>query len=118
MAVAKLIRASEQPFACPPNHVKTDGYPIFTPATVGAEQIEFFLVDIHPGGAGLEDSHPDNEHGFFMLSGRAEVTVEDETFIMESEEGVFIPKGALHTIVPLDDQPIRFVAFMAPARQL
>ena len=118
MAVAKLIRASEQPFACPPNHVETDGYPIFTPKTVGAEGIEFFVVDIRPDGAGLEDRHPDNEHGFFMMKGRAEVTVEDETFIMEPDDGVFIPKNALHTIKPLDGKPIRFMAFFAPARNL
>ncbi len=118
MAEARLIRALDFEPACPPKHVKTDGYPIFTPKTVGAEQIELFLVDIHPGGEGLEDAHPGTEHGFFLLSGRAEVTVEEETFVMEPDDGVFIPAGAMHTIKPLDGAKIRLIAFMAPARQL
>ena len=114
---AQLIHAAALPAACPPKHRRTDGRAVINRKTVGTEQIELHLVDIFPGGEGEEDVHPDCDHGFFILQGKGEATVEEERFLLEPNDCLYIPRGARHSVRPLDDQTLRMIVFMAPHRQ-
>ena len=55
---------------CPPKHTNADAFALVNPETVGAKNIAFFCVEIHPGGAAEEDTHPNIEHGYFLISGK------------------------------------------------
>lgn len=113
---AQLIHATALPAVCPPKHRKTDGRAVINRKTVGTEQIELYLVDIFPGGEGEQDIHPDCDHGFFILQGIGEAEVEGERFFMEPNDCLFIPRGARHSVRPLNGETLRMVVFMAPHR--
>jgi len=117
MAEAKLLKLAEIKSVCPPKHTNTDAFAIVTKNTVGAQHIEFFLTEIHPGGEAEEDVHPISEHAYFMISGTGEAIVDGKKFIVNPSECLYIPPGAKHGIKPIGGQTIRFIVFMAPPRQ-
>jgi mannose-6-phosphate isomerase-like protein (cupin superfamily) len=113
----KLLRMRDIKSVCPPKHSNTDAFALITKNTVGAQHVEFFLTEIHPGGEAEEDVHPISEHAYFMCSGRGLATVEGEEFIVEPGDCLYIPMGAKHGIKPIGGETIRFTVFMAPPRQ-
>lgn len=112
----RLIHGAGQEPVCPARHTLTEARALVNHKTVGATQIELYLVEIHPGGEGLEDSHTGCEHGFFVLSGEGEAYVEGEHFTLRPDDSLFIPEGARHSVKPTGTQSLRMVAFMAPHR--
>lgn len=112
----RLIHGVGQTPVCPALHTLTDARALINRNTVGARKFELYLVEIHPGGEGLDDSHPGCEHGFFVLSGEGEAYVEGEHFVLIPEDSLFIPEGARHSVRPTGAQSLRMLVFMAPHR--
>ena len=112
----ELRRMSMIEPVCPPKHTNTDAYALVNPETVGAKNIAFFCVEIHPGGAAEEDTHPNIEHGYFLISGKGLAKVEGEEFNMEPGDCLWIPPGARHEIKPIGDEKISFAVFSSPPR--
>lgn len=115
MVEGKHIKLAELQPVCLPGHAKTESYEIITKNTVGAKHIEFYLSEMHPGGEAEESIHPISEHGYFMISGVGEATVEGKKFTIRPNECLYIPPGAKHGIKPIGG-PIRVIVFMAPPR--
>jgi len=49
-----------------------------------------------------------SEH-WYIIDGPAQITLDDETFVLEPEQSVDIPKGALHRIANTGSENIRFI---------
>ncbi|MDP3669089.1 MAG: cupin domain-containing protein [Telluria sp.] len=113
---AQLIHAAALPATCPPKHRLTQGRAVINRHSVGTEQLELYLVDILPGGEGEQDIHPDCDHGFFILQGKGEAQVEEERFLLEPDDCLFIPRGARHSVRPAGENTLRMIVFMAPHR--
>lgn len=112
----RLVHAGGQTPVCPPLHTLTDARALVNGKTVGASQVELYLVEIHPGGEGSDDVHPGCEHGFYVLSGEGEASVEGEHFVLRPDDSLFIPKGARHSVRPTGAQSLKMIVFMAPHR--
>jgi mannose-6-phosphate isomerase-like protein (cupin superfamily) len=117
MADGKLIKLAELQSVCPPGHINTETLEIITKNTVGAEHIELFLSEMHPGGEAEESVHPFSEHGYFMISGVGEAVVEGKRFTLHPNECLYIPPGAKHGIKPVGKNTIRVIVFMSPPRE-
>ncbi|THF61066.1 cupin domain-containing protein [Pseudothauera nasutitermitis] len=112
----RLVHSPGQTPVCPARHTLTEARALVNGKTVGASQVELYLVEIHPGGEGLEDRHPGCEHGFFILDGEGEAYVEGERFTLRPEDSLFIPPGARHSVRPAGAQSLKMIVFMAPQR--
>lgn len=112
----RLIRGAGQARVCPAKHHLTEARALVNRSTTGAEHLELYWVDMHPGGEGIEDIHPGCEHGFVVLAGSGEAYVEGERFDLSPEDCLFIPEGARHSIQTVGEQTLRMIVFMAPHR--
>ena len=115
---AILRRLRDIQSSCPPKHTNTDAFVLANKATVGCENIEFFLTEIRPGGEAEEDIHSISEHAYFVISGRGLATVEGKEYIVEPNDCLYIPPGAKHGIKPIGRETLRFLVWMAPPSQL
>lgn len=116
MSKWRVVRSAAQPSVCPPKHTLTESRALVSRGLVGAEQVELYLVEIHPGGEGALDRHPDCEHGFYVLSGIAEGLVNGEYFSLWQGDCLFIPPGVEHSIRPIGVQSVKMIVFLAPHR--
>jgi glyoxylate utilization-related uncharacterized protein len=101
MAVAKLIKIAELQSLLPPKHTNTHAFTIIDKSSVGAQEFEMFLTEIHPGGEAQEDLHPASEHAIFVISGVGEAIVEGENFIVNPSECLYLPPGTRHSMRPV-----------------
>jgi len=102
---------------CPPKHEKTDSWPLVTPKLGGSDAIEFFLTEMRPGGAGLEDIHEASDHVFFYISGRAYAIVDGERFNVGPGDALFVPRNSTHEVHVEGNETLRFIGLCAPARK-
>jgi mannose-6-phosphate isomerase-like protein (cupin superfamily) len=56
-------------------------------------------VTLEPGGRSLEHYHRLMEEVYYLLEGCAQLTVGDETQVVEAGDTIVIPPGTRHTIV-------------------
>ena len=70
----------------PPHHEKTYAYPLVNPKTCPGAQVEFHVTEIQKGGAANDDIHPEEDHVFYVLSGRAEAKVGDEVVLLGTQQ--------------------------------
>ncbi len=71
-----------------------------------------FLVkrlQINPGASISLQKHQHRAEHWVVVQGQAQVTRDDETFALSSNESVYIPKGAVHRIENLTDTPALIV---------
>ena len=71
-----------------------------------------FLVkrlQINPGSSISLQKHQHRAEHWVVVQGEAQVTRDDETFALRSNESVYIPKGAVHRIENLTDAPVLIV---------
>ena len=115
---AILRRIKDIESDCPPKHTNTDTWVLANNATVGCENIEFFLTEIRPGGEAQEDVHPISEHAYFIISGRGLANVEGEEITVEPGDCLYIPPGVKHGVKPIGKETLRFCVWMAPPRKL
>lgn len=115
--LAGVVRGSGQIPICPATHVWTEARTLINHKTVGAKHIEMYLVDILPGGEGFVDEHR-GEHGYYILSGEGEADVEGVRHLLQKEDCLFIPDGAVHSVKTLGAETLKTIVFMAPHRNL
>jgi mannose-6-phosphate isomerase-like protein (cupin superfamily) len=100
----------------PPQHEKTRGWPLVNPVSCPGAQLEFHVTEIMPDGAALDDVHPDEDHVFYVLSGRAHAQVGDDEFDVEPGDALYVPKNTLHNFTILGGEVFRIAVVFAPAR--
>jgi mannose-6-phosphate isomerase-like protein (cupin superfamily) len=102
----------------PPKHTLTHSFPLISPKTCEGAQYEFHITEIRPGGTAEDDIHPNEDHAFFCLSGRAKAKVGDDEFLMEPGCALWVPKNTVHNFKVLGGETFRIAVVFAPPRKL
>lgn len=66
-------------------------------------------ISVKPGAKLSLQRHRHREEHWVVVSGRARVTRDAETLELGPSQAVFIPRGAVHRIECLGDEPMMFV---------
>lgn len=74
----------------------------------GCENFVMRLFEMEKGGHGYVHHH-DYEHGIFVLSGEAKLTIGDEESDIGQGDTFFIPPNEPHTMEHRGDQPFVFI---------
>ena len=62
-----------------------------------------------PGGSLSLQSHKFRSEHWVVVEGVAHVTVEDQTFDLQTAQSVFVPQGAIHQLQNLTKSPVVIV---------
>jgi len=101
----------------PPKHEDTVSYPLVNPKTCPGAQLEFHITEIHAGtGRALDDVHENEDHVFYVLSGRATAKVGDEVFHIEPGDALWVPRNTVHNFDVIGGETFRIAVVFAPAR--
>lgn len=102
----------------PPKHEQTHAYPLVNPKTCPGTQLEFHITEIRHDGCAVDDLHDNEDHVFYVLSGRAEAKVGDETFLCEPGDTLWVPKNTVHNFNVLGAETFRIGVVFAPPRPI
>ena len=112
------IKEGTQFVADPPQHKKTYAYPLVNPKTCPGAQLEFHVTEIQKDGAALDDVHPNEDHVFYVISGRATAKVGNDEYLCEPGDALWVPKGETHNFTVLGGETFRIGVVFAPARPI
>jgi quercetin dioxygenase-like cupin family protein len=79
----------------------------------GAERYRVRYFEVPAGGATSRESHP-HDHGVVIISGRARVTLGEETHEVGEGDVVYVAGDELHCFEALDQRPLGFVCVVGP----
>jgi len=102
----------------PPKHTLTNSFPLISPKTCEGAQYEFHITEIRAGGTAQDDVHPNEDHCFFCISGRASAKVAGEEFLVEPGCALWVPKGTVHNFTVLGGETFRIAVVFAPPRKM
>jgi mannose-6-phosphate isomerase-like protein (cupin superfamily) len=100
----------------PPKHEVTRGWPLVNPKSCPGAQLEFHVTEIQPEGGALDDVHDNEDHVFFVLSGRAKAKVGEDYFEVSTGDALYVPKGTVHNFQIQGSEVFRIAVVFAPAR--
>jgi mannose-6-phosphate isomerase-like protein (cupin superfamily) len=69
---------------------------------------------LHPGAATAAHYHPRTEEIYYLLAGRAAMTIDGTTQDVGPGDAIAIPPGAVHTIRNTGDDLLTFLCCCAP----
>ena len=119
MAKGKVFKVCEtSAFVEPAKHTLTHSFPLISPKTCPGAQYELHLTEIRSGGTAEDDVHPNEDHAFFCVSGRAMAKVDGEEMLVEPGCALFVPKGAVHSFKVLGGEVFKIVVVFAPPRKM
>lgn len=100
-----------------PNH---EGYrltPMVNPELCPGAQIEFYVGEFQPEiGRAIGHVHAEEDHVFYVLSGRATAKVGDKVHELEPGDALWVPKGEVHDFDVVGGETFRVIAIFAPPR--
>ncbi len=102
----------------PPKHQGTHAYPMINPKVCPGAQVEFHITEIHTDGAALDDVHPNEDHVFYVISGRAMAKVGDDDFLVEPGDALYVPKNTVHNFRVVGGETFRIGVVFAPPRPI
>ena len=120
MPKGKMFKVDEklQHVVDPPKHKQTNSFPLISPKSCPGAQCEFHVTEIRAGGVAEDDVHPEEDHAFFCISGRALAKVDGEEFLMAPGCALWVPKKAVHSFKVLGGETFRIGVVFAPARKM
>ncbi len=84
-------------------------------ASTGSQQLDFHVNVLEPGtGPGPYHYHSNAENLYFVLEGRAKVTVEGREMVAGPGEAVLILPGERHDVENVGDGELRVIEVKAP----
>jgi quercetin dioxygenase-like cupin family protein len=102
-----------------PNHEAYRLVPMVSPKTCPGAQIEFYVGEFEPGtGRAVDHIHANEDHVFYILSGRATSKVGDEVHSLEPGDALWVPKGEIHNFDVVGGETFRVIAIFSPPRSL
>ncbi|MGI6453578.1 MAG: cupin domain-containing protein [Syntrophomonadaceae bacterium] len=107
-----FVRPEELQGYEPPGHSGTVNYRLIGEDVVGAKKFEVVLGKLSVGGAAHRHSHPDLEHGYYLLKGKCIIEVGGESQEIQPGMAVFVPQGVEHELTVLE--PVEVLVFYAP----
>jgi putative monooxygenase len=87
---------------------------LLTPTAVGATTGFMGLAIVQPGERIGEHYHPYSEEFVYVVQGRLEVDLDDETHAMRPDQGLLIPKNMRHRFRNVGDEEARMVFHLGP----
>ena len=97
-----------------------EGYrltPMVNGATCPGAQLEFYVGEFTADdGRALDHVHGNEDHVFYVLSGRATAKVGNEVHELEPGDALWIPKGEVHNFDVVGGETFRVIAIFSPAR--
>ena len=100
-----------------PLHENCFAWPMVNAKSCPGAQCEFGITELHPLiGRALDDVHAEEDHVFYVLTGRAEAVVDGEHCIVEPRDALWMSKGSVHNFTPLGGENFRYAVFFAPGR--
>jgi mannose-6-phosphate isomerase-like protein (cupin superfamily) len=119
MAKGKVFKVCEtSTYMEPAKHTLTHSFPLISPKTCPGAQYEFHITEIRPGGTAEDDVHPNEDHAFYCISGRAMAKVEGEEFLIEPGCALWVPKGSRHSFKVLGGETYKIAVVFAPPRKM
>ena len=79
----------------------------------GARQYRMRYFEVPPGGRTAREWHP-HDHGVMIVSGRARVTLGEQTHEVGEGDVVYVVGDELHCFETLGDVPLGFVCVVGP----
>jgi quercetin dioxygenase-like cupin family protein len=79
----------------------------------GASQYRMRYFEVPPGGRTARERHA-HDHGVMIVTGRARVTLGEETHEVGEGDVVYVPGDELHCFEALGDAPLGFVCVVGP----
>jgi quercetin dioxygenase-like cupin family protein len=81
----------------------------------GAREYRVRYFEVASGAHTARERHP-HDHGVMIVTGRARVTLGDETHEVDPGDVVYVAGDELHCFEALGDEPLGFVCVVGPAR--
>jgi len=113
---AVLIKSGDVAPIVPALHRNTDTWVLVKPDKTDNTQCEFYITEMKQGGGADWDTHPGCEHIYFVLSGRAKMYVEDETFDLSPGDCLLMNVGVRHKVDVVGSETFRIAVVFAPGR--
>lgn len=82
--------------------------------TSGAKHFSLLINTMKAGVKGAEHKHENNEHCWYILSGRGTMYIEGQSYEIGPEMAVFAPADAMHKIDVDPDEDLTYVLIYAP----
>jgi quercetin dioxygenase-like cupin family protein len=79
----------------------------------GAMRYRVRYFEVPAGGRTTRERHP-HDHGVMIVSGRARVTLGDDTHEVGEGDVVYVAGDELHCFEALDERPLGFVCVVGP----
>lgn len=113
MAEVKVVKIEDVQSTLPAGHTNTDSWKLVSP-DIGANNVTFFVTEMRPGAVASKHVHPKSDHVYFILSGRASMTVGGKSFTVGPHTAVYVPPNTEHETKTVGTETLRFVVLMAP----
>ena len=84
------------------------------PPSTGAGQLTVIEVLLQPGKGHDSHKHPDQEEVIYVVSGRVEQWLEQQTQELSAGDSLFIPADVVHASFNTSDQPALLLAILGP----
>ena len=82
--------------------------------TSGAKHFSLLINTMNAGVKGAEHKHENNEHCWYILSGRGTMYIEGQSYEIGPEMAVFAPADTMHKIDVDPDEDLTYVLIYAP----
>lgn len=82
---------------------------VFIDESCGAKKLRMHISVIKPGMRAHDAHQHDGEEICFVLEGEAEVTIEDQAFVVEPNTAIFFPPGKRHGIRNAGDKVLKYM---------
>ena len=88
----------------------------FLKGELGTEHLGFTVLELEPGGKGKEHDHGEDgqEEVYYVVSGQAEIELDDETVSLAAEEAIRLDPGERRQIHNAGDERLTLVLAGAP----
>jgi mannose-6-phosphate isomerase-like protein (cupin superfamily) len=85
-------------------------------ATVGTEKVDVHLNRLVPGGPrGRMHRHSQSDNVYIVRRGEGVLMVEGDSYVLRSDQVVFIPAGVAHSLSNLSTDVFEIFEIYAPA---
>lgn len=74
-------------------------------------QMSAMVVDVPPGGAVPPHTHGKEEEGYFVLEGKLELTIGEDTHTLAAGDFGHVPPRTVHGYTNASAAPVRFLAW-------
>jgi mannose-6-phosphate isomerase-like protein (cupin superfamily) len=83
-------------------------------ASSGAKHFSLLINTMHAGVKGAEHKHAENEHCWYILSGRGTIFIAGQPHPIGPQTAVYVPADTLHKIEVDPQEDLTYVVIYAP----